>query len=435
MDPTLEQQTDLDVIVVGAGGAGLTAGAVAARAGARVLVLDGHEPGGRAAVTEVTGSGGERVLFNSGPRALYRGGAGHRVLAGLGISPRGEPAPTNGSAMAGGTLHSLPGSPWSLARTRLVPSMSKPRLAAVLLALQRGRAETGRPDQAATSWVREVAGRDDLVGALTALLRVATYSADLDHLSADAASRQLAMAVGQGVLYLDGGWQQLVDALVGVGAAAGMTVRAGGRVTSVANDTAGVATVTADGLTHRAGAVVVAPGGPDAAARLLGRHDPWSGHLGPVATAACLELAVDTPPTTRFVMGVDEPLYLSVHSPPADLAPPGIQVVHLARYGATTSAADRAQLEDLAARAGIRPQHVVARRFLHRMVVSPGQPGPSTGGLAGRPPVQDPGRPAVFLAGDWVGDEGLLGDASFASGERAGAAAAAHAALAVAAQG
>jgi phytoene dehydrogenase-like protein len=52
-------------------------------------------------------------------------------------------------------------------------------------------------------------------------------------------------------------------------------------------------------------------------------------------------------------------------------------------------------------------------------------PTPERGGLAGRPGPALPGVPGAYLAGDWVGPEGLLLDAALAS-----AAAAARAALA-----
>ena len=62
-----------DVIVVGAGLAGLAAAATAAGAGASVLVLDGQRPGGRATTDERAG-----YRLNRGAHAFYRGGAGPR---------------------------------------------------------------------------------------------------------------------------------------------------------------------------------------------------------------------------------------------------------------------------------------------------------------------------------------------------------------------
>ena len=42
------------------------------------------------------------------------------------------------------------------------------------------------------------------------------------------------------------------------------------------------------------------------------------------------------------------------------------------------------------------------------------------GGLAGRPSVTVSGAPGLLIAGDWVGDEGMLADAAVASGVLAG---------------
>ncbi|MFX8612758.1 hypothetical protein ABTM13_20320, partial [Acinetobacter baumannii] len=77
--------------------------------------------------------------------------------------------------------------------------------------------------------------------------------------------------------------------------------------------------------------------------------------------------------------------------------------VHALTYGVT----DEARLWEVAARAGIDADGA-EHRFLHRMVVTGGVPTPAGGGLAGRPAVDASGSARVFLAGDWVGPEGLL---------------------------
>ena len=53
------------------------------------------------------------------------------------------------------------------------------------------------------------------------------------------------------------------------------------------------------------------------------------------------------------------------------------------------------------------------------MTVAHSLPAPTDGGLSGRPGVQVDGCPNVFLAGDWVGSEGMLADASAASAREA----------------
>src|SRR5215475_4124756 len=81
-------ERDLPVVVAGAGLAGLAAGATAALAGARVIILESGLTGGRARTQLRDG-----FQFNEGPHALYLDGAGGRVLARLGVTPRGHAPP------------------------------------------------------------------------------------------------------------------------------------------------------------------------------------------------------------------------------------------------------------------------------------------------------------------------------------------------------
>ena len=120
-------------------------------------------------------------------------------------------------------------------------------------------------------------------------------------------------------------------------------------------------------------------------------------------------------------MSLDEPLYFSMHSPAAALAPPGSFVAHAATYITPSSAKDpaaqREQLEAHAQRGGVRTDSVVTSRYLHRMTVVGALPSAENGGLVGRPSIHAPGFSDVFIAGDWIGPEGQLADASFASAE------------------
>lgn len=416
-----------DVAVVGGGLAGLAAAATAARAGARVVLLDGHPLGGRARVDVV---GGFRL--NRGPRALYVGGPAERILGDLGVAcDRGAPPPLRGTTVeAGGALHLLPHSPASLARTTAMGPGEKVRFARRLVGL-------GRLDPA------DHAGRsaDDVVDGLglgpggaavvRALLRVATYTAALDRLDGGAAVAQLQMSAGRGVRYLDGGWSVLVDGLAAAARSAGAEVEVGDAARSVTPVEGGVEVVTARGARLRAGAVVVATGGPDAARSLLPTAPATWAAAGPPVAAACLELGLARPPATPFVAGIDEPTYLSTHCPPADLAPEGGAVLHVLRYlapeDATPTEEVRAGLRSLARRAGVADADVVEERFLARMVVAGGMPTATGGGLAGRPLVEVAELPGVLVAGDWVGPEGLLADAALASAVAAGRRAAARA--------
>jgi phytoene dehydrogenase-like protein len=76
------------VVVIGAGLAGLTAAATAARAGRPVVVVEANAAGGRASTDERNG-----YRFNQGPHALGKGGEAWRILGELGVSHPGHRPP------------------------------------------------------------------------------------------------------------------------------------------------------------------------------------------------------------------------------------------------------------------------------------------------------------------------------------------------------
>ncbi|MDA8039113.1 MAG: FAD-dependent oxidoreductase [Actinomycetota bacterium] len=410
-------ELDVEVAVVGAGLAGLAAATVAARAGASVVVYDVRCAGGRARSDERDG-----FIFNQGPHALYRAGAGVGVLDRLGVRFEGSlPHPVAaGYREATGELGVLPSSPASLLRSPLVGIGDKVRLGRLLGRLPKLEAAP-LARLSAAEWIETLGLTSNGAAVLSALTRVATYTSDLRFVSADAAVGQLQLAIEGNVLYLDGGWQTLVDGLVAAASAAGVRLFEGERVTAVQAGKQGTWDVSTPTVTVRAGSVVIAAGGPAAARAMLSGAPDWG--LGAAATATCLDLGLSSLPATRVAYGLDEPLYFSTHSPNARLAHSGGAVVHVMRYGARTSEEDRAELWTLARRCGVGDDEVVTERFLHQMTVCHALPRPGAG-LAGRPATDATGSFGVFLAGDWVGPVGLLADGALASGEAAGRAAA-----------
>jgi phytoene dehydrogenase-like protein len=387
-------ERDLPVVVVGAGLAGLAAGATAARAGARVIILESGQAGGRARTAKREG-----FRFNEGPHALYQHGPGTRVLSRLGVTTHGHAPPLRkAQALIAGTPQPFPAAENAQALAQVAAAIPD----------EWAGASTAEWIDSGGFW-----GEAAMLTAATA--RLTTYVADLDRLPASLAITQIQIAL-RGTSYLEGGWQQLVRGLAAAARGAGAEIRQHNRVEQLAGRPGAWEVHTTSGVL-RAAAVVIAVGRPGATGRLLPAGPQWDAP-GPPVMAACLALGVRRP-DVWFVLGIDQPLYMSSHAPPGDLAPAGCGLVHLMRYGATTPTADRDELWSLAAAAGIRRDEVVVDRFLPRMKVTHHLPSPRQG-LTGRPPVAVAGSPGVFIAGDWVGSEGWLADCSLTSGERAG---------------
>lgn len=390
---------DADTIhVIGGGLAGLTAAAFVARAGVPVVV---HEsagtPGGRARTDERDG-----YRFNRGPHALYAGGAGHRILGELGIRPSGRQPDVGGAAVFEGRCHRGPFTTTGLLRTDLFGTSEKARLGSFLAGIGRIKAEE-HAHRSVAEWV-DGAVRGALARAtLHALVRLTTYANAPETLSAQVAIEQIQMGIKPGVLYLDDGWAQLVHALA---AQPGVQIRTRSRMSELPD----------------AAAVIVAAGDAASTGQLIG----YQFEVGPPADAACLDLGLNREPPWSFALGVDAPMYASKHSIGARHAPEGGSTLILAEYLAAGSEPDRDRLEAYAATIGIRGEMVATQRYLHRMTAVSAIPTAEAGGLAGRPGVRIPGLPGVFLAGDWVGPEGHLADASMASAQAAASAAVAH---------
>jgi phytoene dehydrogenase-like protein len=414
-------ETATNIAVVGAGLAGLTAAAYVARAGHPVTVFErSSRLGGRADTHDQRG-----FLFNYGPHALYAKGPAVDVLRELGVSFAGRKPPVSGYFLRDGILHAL--NPVALVTTSLLSASGKFAAMRALASVYRAK-----PGSAASAswreWSNDRCSNDGARDLLDALVRVSTYANDPERLSAEVALMQLQTGARHGVLYLDGGWQTLVDGLRAAAERAGACILADAPVAGIDYDADGVRSVRlSDGSFIAASSVIIA-GSPQLAAQFV----PGSEDLQSLAAqsipvrAACLDLGFRRLPIPkqRFSLGVDKPYYFSQHSGIAQLAPDGRSLVQVAKYLATEDASDATSLErELEAFVDIvQPgwrDELIERRFLPNMVVVNALATAQKGGLAGRPSPDATGIPGVYVAGDWVGSEGWLSDASFASGKRA----------------
>jgi len=411
-----------DVVVVGAGLAGLAAAAFLARDGFAVTVLErAGTPGGRAVTHWRDG-----FHLNLGPHALYRGGAGARVLAELGVGWHGgTPSVSGAFALDRGRRHALPGGLVSLVTTGLFGPSAKVETARFLASLG-GLDVSTLHDEPVRAWIDRHVRHPDVRRLLEALLRLATYVEAPERLSAGLALGQLQGGLKSNVAYLDGGWQALVDGLRTRAVEAGARLRTGAAAVALETNGNGVRAVQLrNGSAIPARAVVLALPADDALPLLPDGPARWSASAAEAVRAACLDVALARlpRPRTRFALGIDRPLYCSVHSAYADLAPTRGAVVHVACYLGDEPPAPRLIEHELEGvldllQPGWRDV-VVERRFLPSMTVASALATAAGGGLPGRPGAAVPECPNLALAGDWIGPTGWLADASLASAREA----------------
>lgn len=394
--------------IVGGGVAGLVAAAELARAGANVVLFEAAaELGGRARTKAADG-----FSLNQGPHALYIKGAFKRALDELGVEVRGRKTePDAPQAYHRGKLHQLPTRASQLATTRLFSVRDKLQFAAV----QKSVIEGVAPEGSFGAWLDGLKLRPAVWGSMEALARVSCYANAPYESSAKATLDQVRKAYA-GVLYIDGGWRSLIESVAAVARRHGAEIRTGARVERVT----GSAVVTGDGEQAFDAVLLAVPPADAAALSGVASIVEEVREARPVRMNS-LDLALRSLPegAKEFVLGVDRPLYFSLHSKAAKLAPEGGAVVHVAKYLPSDEKVDADAIEELEAFADVvMPgwrELEVRRQTLRGLSVV----GAVVRWDRPRAGVVVKDAPGLFLAGDWVGEEGMLSDAAAASGRAA----------------
>lgn len=411
-----------DVIIIGGGLAGLTAANYLARAGRQVTLLEkARHLGGRAMTQEQAG-----FSFNLGPHALYLAGEGAAILKELQIPfSDNKPLQSGNFALHNNQLVPLPFTPVDFLRTQLFGLKDKVKIGRILGGLVKMTLESAEK-LSLQEWVTKKSDSPMIRQYLFALARLSTYANAPEQFNAAVFVQQFQRVVKENVCYLDNGWQTVVDGLRIAAEQAKVTILTGKRATAVSSHATHPEIHLADGEVLTGTAVILAVD-PKTAAQLLPKNEQLAKDVETAVSvrAACLTIGLRhlPNPDCKFVLGLDQPLYLSVHSATAQLAPDNQALIHIAKYlpvSDTDPAQDMLELEGLLdlAQSGWRNE-LVTRQFLPKMTVVNRLVTKADGGLNGRLPITLPHSVNIFLAGDWVGAEGWLADASFASGRTA----------------
>ena len=414
-----------NAVVIGGGIAGLTAAIFLARSGKSVTVYEKARAIGGRATTEMR----QGFHFNLGPHALYSDGYGANILRELGVKFTGEkPGATGSFAVSRGRKHTFPNGGVALMTTSLLGFAAKMEAAALF-------SKVGKINAAAiqhltiNEWLAKEIRQSEVKDLICTLFRVSSYANAPDLMSAGAAVAQLQLALAGNVYYLDGGWQTIVDGLRVTAKNIGVKILPGIKAEKIIGEKTVEGVRLSDESFHEA-PVVIAACAPVEVGELLENGNQtevagWAKKAIPVK-AACLDLALKSlpQPRTTFALSVDAPLYFSVHSEQAKLAPNGGAMIHAAKYLAPDAKESAKSVEqelesflDLL-QPGWRDA-LIERRFLPGMTVANAIVDAKRGGFAGRPEPAVTSLTGLFVAGDWVGAEGMLADASFASAKLA----------------
>ena len=421
---TETRSSQADVVVIGGGMAGLTAACYLARAGVDVTVIErASYLGGRASTQDFDG-----FRFNRGGHALYTGGAASRVLEELGVAyDYGIPKRT--FVLQGGKPIPFPAKPLGLLRTDVLDAGDKLALVRLFVALGAAKPHT-LANTSVQGWLDHNVRRPQLRLLMTSLARTFVYSTALDLVSAELFVEKFQRSLRHPVHYVDGGWRTLVDGLRAAAERAGARIVSGAHIEGVEISDGHARSVRLrDGSVVRASAVLVATSPRDAAKLVDGGEHPAMRQIveGLIpARIACLDVALSRLPVPDrpVVQDLDGPRFMSAQSVYSRVAPEGAALIISfkqldPRYPGDPREDER-DLEDLldAAQPGWRAA-LVRRQYLPRIEAVGTLPTARDGGFAGRPAPRVTGLDNLYLAGDWVGPEGFLVDASMASAHRA----------------
>ncbi len=420
----VHQSTHTDIVVIGGGMAGLSAASYLARAGKTVTLFEkASGPGGRAATQKY-----DEYYFNRGGHAFYTGGAAEEVLRELGITYSYD-IPKGVFAFQQGRFYLAPINSLTLLRTNLLSIGDKQELTSVFMTLPRIKPRE-IAHMSVQEWLERTVKRPQVRRLMAAFARTYAYSAALDQVSAELFIARLQQSLKHPIHYIDSGWQTLVDGLRHAAERAGVRVVSGTRVEAVVHRDGYVQGVRLrDGSLVHASAVIIATEPQDAAQLVDDGNNPALRRIVDTiipVRIACLDVALSSLPNSRYpvVQHLERPMFLSTQSLYARVAPQGGALIQTFKQldpaHSTDPREDEHELEGMLdlVQPGWRDV-LVKRIFLPHIEAAGMLPTASNRGFAGRPEISMPGIANLYLAGDWIGDEGYQVDASLASARQA----------------
>ncbi|WP_338470855.1 FAD-dependent oxidoreductase [Niallia sp. XMNu-256] len=221
-----------EAIIVGGGLAGLTAAALLANQGQKVLVLERGNLGGRAVTMNIKG-----YKFNFGAHAIYgRDTSTLRILEkelGIDIGWR-DFNPQKAKYDLGSTLTDIPANIFGLFRTRVMKNASKVKFTYEILKTLIGT-EKGHPRISIKKWMDDKQVTEDVQEMMLTLASSNFFTREPERIPSDVYFNyyQRLFSTNKPVTYVEGGWQALINEFVRVIEENGGEIKTKAKVTRV----------------------------------------------------------------------------------------------------------------------------------------------------------------------------------------------------------
>jgi phytoene dehydrogenase-like protein len=343
-----------DAVIIGGGMAGLTTGALLAKQGKRVVVLEkGNQPGGRAYTYEDKG-----FTLNYGPHAMYTPESG--ILAEV-MRRLGRPVPKceyvdpmHAYWADGDRLAVMGAKPHQVLTTKLFSLGERLQVVKLMLAIKSAKPDTLAPGLTWREWVESTTEDPAVRRFAMALGTINTYARPSAALDAAwlLAHFQRTLFAKDSAGYMRGGWRSMYDVFIDELRANDGTLITGARIDRLEiADGRVVAAITPDAR-YEADAFVCtlppqdAPALAPDASPLLAEMQQWAGLED--ARALCMDLGFGRKvrDDLALVFDIERDLYYSVHSfTTPDLAPAAGQLLHAMAYLSSEEAADETLLQ------------------------------------------------------------------------------------------
>ncbi len=413
-----------DIVIVGGGLAGYVAANYLTKANLSILLIEkGKNIGGRARTNKVN-----QQYLNLGPHALYKKGKAKSILKELGICLSGKSPKLGGILIENNIEYAAPLSPLGLFTTSLLNGKERMEWIAVLVKVM-GIDPESLAEQTFQQWVMQVGISEKVKSLLYILGRLATYCHAPEMVSAKVIVSNIKNAMG-GVLYLDGGWQTIIDQLHNKAIISGVQVQSHTlvkQINPVQQDHFKLI-LSNDEEIHAK--YVICTTGPHELSKMLNEKvnlDQNQNSFFTQITAvrgATLDLALTQLPKPRrlFAMGITDPLYYSVHSNYARLSDDTKStVLHVFKYHHPDDQIDRTSIKDELEQFLDRLQpgwqkYVITSRFIPNITVNQRLPQIGDEHKLQRSKTEIPG---LYIAGDWASPNSILADGAVSSGKQA----------------